>query len=124
VNKIESFNTQEERVFVDVGVTMWWKDKTLVGKTGDDFPKDKIFNPTVEIEGSFKMRQCISPETGGSVQHEYFHRSSFIYSPFYHSFFLVATLSLFNFSGGFWKSSLLTVLSVTINDTRAGYTFL
>lgn len=40
------------------------------------------------------------------------------------SLFLVTTLSLFNFSGGFWKSSLLTVLSVTINDIRAGYTFL
>jgi hypothetical protein len=75
VNKIESFDTQEERAFVDIGVTTWWKDKTLVGKWGDDFPKDKIFNPSIEIQGSFKMRQCISPEVGGSVCSEYSHHS-------------------------------------------------
>lgn len=66
VNKIESFDTTEERVFVDLGVMTWWKDKALVNKVGDDFPKDKIFYPNLEIEGSFKMRPCISPDTNGS----------------------------------------------------------
>lgn len=38
--------------------------------------------------------------------------------------FIATTWSFFDFSGGFWKSSLLTVSSVTINDIRACYTSL
>jgi len=52
INKLDALDTAAGKVYLDIGLTLWYKDKTLIGKSGDEFDKDKVFKPELEIEGS------------------------------------------------------------------------
>jgi hypothetical protein len=56
VLKMENFDSANESCFVEFGLNMWWRDKNLVGKTGDDFDKKEAWNPDLTLQSTFKIK--------------------------------------------------------------------
>jgi hypothetical protein len=64
VTKMENFESAAETVFLEFSLVMWWRDKELIGKTGDDFDPKKLWNPEIDIVGTFKIKAIPEGDKG------------------------------------------------------------
>jgi hypothetical protein len=64
VTKMENFESAAETVFLEFSLVMWWRDKELIGKTGDDFDPTKLWNPEIDIVGTFKIKAIPEGDKG------------------------------------------------------------
>lgn len=59
---LQDLNSQDQTVFVEVSINLWWRDPKAIGK-GDDEP-DELFNPAIEIQGAVEM-ELLEGDKGG-----------------------------------------------------------
>jgi hypothetical protein len=64
VTKMENFESAEETVFLEFSLVMWWRDKELIGKSGDDFDPTKVWNPEIDLVGTFKIKHVPDGDKG------------------------------------------------------------
>lgn len=80
ITKMENFESAEETVFLEFSLVLWWRDKeligsnqplnklsiitSLVGKTGDDFDPKKLWNPEIDVVGTFKIKHVPDGDKG------------------------------------------------------------
>lgn len=65
VFNIQRMNSNEESVYIDIGVETFWRDPTVAGKTGEEWPKEAVWKPDLELMGALEVEE--SYPDGGSV---------------------------------------------------------
>jgi len=62
LNRVAKVDTANESVFLDFTAQFWWSDAGLVGKVGNDFDIQKIWQPNLEFSEVESIEKVYEPE--------------------------------------------------------------
>jgi hypothetical protein len=64
LNNISDLNSQEQTVFIEISIQMWFQDDRLIGKKDGEVPAADLWNPGIEVLGSIDVEEMVEDGKG------------------------------------------------------------
>jgi hypothetical protein len=64
INNITDLNSQEQTVFIEVSIQLWFQDDRLIGKEDGEVPESDLWNPGIEVLGAIDVEEMVEDGKG------------------------------------------------------------